>query len=133
VVSAADPPRSLISVSRLEQLLFFQVAPHLSSQGLSGLRSRTTAIQKIWQRRESKPGPLGLQPGSLYSIFACLRCLRNVFIEPLPSSDRKDIHTDTQTGEMGLSCHDINVKCHQDSLKKETQVSRQHGDRNSLL
>jgi hypothetical protein len=26
----------------------FQVAPHLSSQGLSGPRSRPTATQKIW-------------------------------------------------------------------------------------
>jgi hypothetical protein len=26
----------------------FQVAPHLSSQGLSGPRSRITATQKIW-------------------------------------------------------------------------------------
>jgi hypothetical protein len=30
VVGAADPLRSLISVSRPEPLLFFQVAPHLS-------------------------------------------------------------------------------------------------------
>jgi hypothetical protein len=48
-----------------EPLLFFQVVPHLSSQWLSGPRSRPTATQKIWQRRESKPGPLDLQPGSL--------------------------------------------------------------------
>jgi hypothetical protein len=45
VVSAADPLRSLISV---EPLLFFQVAPHLLSQGLSGPRSRPTTTQKIW-------------------------------------------------------------------------------------
>jgi hypothetical protein len=45
--------------------LSFQVALHLPSQGLSGPRSRFTATQKIWQRRESNPGPLGLQPGSL--------------------------------------------------------------------
>jgi hypothetical protein len=43
---------------------FFQVAPHLSSQGLSGPRSRPTT-KKIWQRRQSNLGPLGLQPGSL--------------------------------------------------------------------
>jgi hypothetical protein len=30
------------------KLLFFQVAPHLSSQGLSGPHSRPTATQKIW-------------------------------------------------------------------------------------
>jgi hypothetical protein len=51
--------------SRPEPLLFFQVAPHLSSQGLSGPCSRPTATQKIWQRRESNPGLLCLQPGSL--------------------------------------------------------------------
>jgi hypothetical protein len=51
--------------SRPEPLLFFLVAPHLSSQGLSGLRSRPTATQKIWQRQESNPGPLSLQLGSL--------------------------------------------------------------------
>jgi hypothetical protein len=32
----------------LSPLLFFQVAPHLSSQGLSGTRFRPTATQKIW-------------------------------------------------------------------------------------
>jgi hypothetical protein len=36
------------TVSRPESLLLFQVAPHLSSQGLSGPRSRPTATQKIW-------------------------------------------------------------------------------------
>jgi hypothetical protein len=34
--------------SRPEPLLFFQVAPHLSSQGLNGSRSRHTGTQKIW-------------------------------------------------------------------------------------
>jgi hypothetical protein len=34
--------------SRPEPLLFFQVAPHLSSQRLSGPRSRPIATQKIW-------------------------------------------------------------------------------------
>jgi hypothetical protein len=33
---------------RPEPLLFFQVAPHLLSQGLSGPRSTPTATQKIW-------------------------------------------------------------------------------------
>jgi hypothetical protein len=47
VVSAADSTRSLISVSRPEPLLFFQVAFHLSSQGLSGPRSRPTATQNL--------------------------------------------------------------------------------------
>jgi hypothetical protein len=44
---------------------FFQVAPYLSSQGLSGPRSRFTATRKIWLGRESNPGALGLQPGNL--------------------------------------------------------------------
>jgi hypothetical protein len=32
---------------------------------LSGPRSRHTICQKIWRRRESNPGPLGLQPETL--------------------------------------------------------------------
>jgi hypothetical protein len=48
-----------LSFSRPEPLLFFQVASHLSSQGLSGPCSRPTATQKIWWRWESNPGPLG--------------------------------------------------------------------------
>jgi hypothetical protein len=43
----------------------FKVAPHLSSQGLSGSRSRPTATRKTWQRWESNPGFLVLQPGTL--------------------------------------------------------------------
>jgi hypothetical protein len=34
--------------SKPEPLIFIQVAPYLSSQGLSGPRSRSTATQKIW-------------------------------------------------------------------------------------
>jgi hypothetical protein len=46
VVSVAEPLHSRWSqFSRPEQLLFFQVAPYLSSQGLP--RSRPTATQKI--------------------------------------------------------------------------------------
>jgi hypothetical protein len=55
VVSAADPLRS----ANLSFLLFFQVVPHLSSQGLGGPRSRTAATQEIWYLWESNPGPLG--------------------------------------------------------------------------
>jgi hypothetical protein len=65
VVSTEDPPGPLSQFSRPEPLLFFQVAPQLSSQGLSGPRSRPIATQRIWQRRESIPGPLDLQTGSL--------------------------------------------------------------------
>jgi hypothetical protein len=58
---------AVVNLSFLDRsrYFFFQVAPHLSSQGLSGPRSRSTATQKIWQRRESNPEPMGLQPGSL--------------------------------------------------------------------
>jgi hypothetical protein len=59
---------TVVNFSFLDQnrYFFFQVAPHLSSQGLSEPHSRSTATQKIWQHRESKnPGPLGLQPGNL--------------------------------------------------------------------
>jgi hypothetical protein len=37
-----------LKFSRLDPLLFFQVAPHLSSQGLSGPSSRPTATHIIW-------------------------------------------------------------------------------------
>jgi hypothetical protein len=43
----------------------FQVAPNLSSQGLSGPRCRPTAMQKIWEPRESNTWCRGLQPGTL--------------------------------------------------------------------
>jgi hypothetical protein len=65
VVRAADPARSIISVFWTGAAILFQAAPHLSSEGLSGPRSRPIATQKIWQHRESNPGPLGLQPASL--------------------------------------------------------------------
>jgi hypothetical protein len=42
------PYGHLSQFSRPEPLLFFQVAPHLLSQGLSGPPSRPTATQKIW-------------------------------------------------------------------------------------
>jgi hypothetical protein len=65
VVSAAE--NTIVNVSFLDRnrYFFFQVAPHLPSQGLSGPRSRLTATDKIWQRRELHPGPLCLQPGTL--------------------------------------------------------------------
>jgi hypothetical protein len=55
---------NLISLDR-SRYSYFQAAPHLSSQGLSGHRYNPTGIQKIWKRRESNPGPLSLQPGTL--------------------------------------------------------------------
>jgi hypothetical protein len=65
MVSAAEPPRPLISVFYTGAATFFQVAPRLSSQGLSGPRSRPTATQKIWWGLEKNQGPLGWQPGSV--------------------------------------------------------------------
>ena len=44
---------------------FIQVAPQLTSRGLSGPRSRPTTTQKIWQSRGSNPGPLYLQSETL--------------------------------------------------------------------
>jgi hypothetical protein len=48
VVSTAEPPRPLIfSFLDRSRYFFFQVAAHLSLQGLSGPRPRPTATQKI--------------------------------------------------------------------------------------
>jgi hypothetical protein len=59
------PYGRLSRFSRPDPLLFFQVAPHLSLQGLRGPRFRPTPTQKVWERRESNPGPLGQQPGTV--------------------------------------------------------------------
>jgi hypothetical protein len=59
---------TVVNISFLDRsryFYFFQVAPHLSSQGLSGPRSKPTATQKIWQRWEPKAGPQSLLSGSL--------------------------------------------------------------------
>jgi hypothetical protein len=42
--------RTVVNLSFLDRsrYIFSQGAPHLSSQGLSGYRSRLTATQKIW-------------------------------------------------------------------------------------
>jgi hypothetical protein len=44
---------TVVNLSFLDRsrYFFFQVAPHLSSQRLSGPRSRPNATQKIWHRR----------------------------------------------------------------------------------
>jgi hypothetical protein len=39
---------------------------------------------------------------NIASIVACIRCSANVFTEPLPSNDRGNIRTDTETDERGL-------------------------------
>jgi hypothetical protein len=44
----------------VETLLFFPVAPHLLSQGLSGPRSRHTATQKNLVAPRIEPGTSGL-------------------------------------------------------------------------
>jgi hypothetical protein len=58
---------TVVNLSFLDRsrYFFFQLAPHFSSQGLSGPRSRPTVTHKIWQRQESNSGPLDLQPGTL--------------------------------------------------------------------
>jgi hypothetical protein len=55
---------SVIRVTRICELGTI-LAVTSNRRTLSGPRSRPTATQKIWQRRESNPRPLGLQPGSL--------------------------------------------------------------------
>jgi hypothetical protein len=55
--------------SRSERLLLFQVAPHLSSQGLSGPRSRPTATQKNLVAPGIKPGTTGLAAFSLITVY----------------------------------------------------------------
>jgi hypothetical protein len=71
---AADPPQSLISVSRPEPLIFFQVAPYLFSQGLSGPHSRLTAdnrtrdlwvsSQELWPL-DHRGGPIFRYTGTI--------------------------------------------------------------------
>jgi hypothetical protein len=73
VVSAADPLRSLISAFYTpEPPLFFQVAPHLSSQGLSGPRSRPTATQKNLVAPGIEPGTAAVQTSNVTCF--CARC-----------------------------------------------------------
>jgi hypothetical protein len=49
-----------LSFSRPELLLFFQVAPHLFSQGLSGRHSRLTTTQKNLVAPGMESGTSGL-------------------------------------------------------------------------
>ena len=49
----------------LEPLLCYSSSSSIDLTRLSGPRSRRTTTQKIWQRRESNPGPLYLQPETL--------------------------------------------------------------------
>jgi hypothetical protein len=63
VVSATDPPGRILGFLDRSRYYFFQVAPQLYSRvltRLSGPRSRPTASQKIWKRRESNLEPLDL-------------------------------------------------------------------------
>jgi hypothetical protein len=47
---------TVVNLSRPEPLILFQVAPHLSSQGLSGPRPRPTATQKNAVASGIEPG-----------------------------------------------------------------------------
>jgi hypothetical protein len=63
MVSTTDPPGRILGFLDRSRYYFFLVAPQLYSRvltRLSGLRSRPTASQKIWKRREWNPGPLDL-------------------------------------------------------------------------
>jgi hypothetical protein len=60
VVSATDSPGRYSRFSRPEPLLFIPVSSSVVLTRLSGPRSRPTASQKIWKRRESNTGPLDL-------------------------------------------------------------------------
>jgi hypothetical protein len=58
-------PRSLIPVFYTGAATSFPSSSSFILTRLSGSHSRPTAFQKIWQRQESKPEPVGLQPGTL--------------------------------------------------------------------
>jgi hypothetical protein len=45
---------------------------------------------------------MGKEASYSSSIVACIYCSGNVFAKPLPSNDRLDTHTDTQTDERDL-------------------------------
>ena len=63
--SAQRIPRPLISVFWTEAATFYSSSSSIDLTRLSGPRSRPTTTQKIWQRRESNPRPLYLQPETL--------------------------------------------------------------------
>jgi hypothetical protein len=65
VVSAADPDGRNLGFLDPEPLLFHSSSSSVILTRLSGPRSRPTISQKIWQPRESNPGPLDQQPGTL--------------------------------------------------------------------
>ena len=63
--SAQRIPRPLISVFWTGAATFYSSSSSIDLTRLSGPRSRPTTTQKIWQRRESNPRPLYLQPETL--------------------------------------------------------------------
>ena len=78
--SAQRLPRPLISVFQTGAATFFY--PSSSSidlTRLSGPRSRPPTTQKIWQRRESNPGPLHLQPETLTTRPQRRSCLNKTY------------------------------------------------------
>ena len=58
-------PRPLVSVFWIGAATFYSSSSSIDLTRLSGPRSRPTTTQKIWQRRESNPRPLYLQPETL--------------------------------------------------------------------
>jgi hypothetical protein len=76
--------RPYARLSRPEPLLFLPSSSSVVLTRLSGPRSRPSTSQKIWYRRESNPGPLYLQPGTLStrpqrrSTFFCITYINSV-------------------------------------------------------
>jgi hypothetical protein len=66
VASSAQRIPTAINLDFLdpEPLLFHSSSSSVTLTRLSGHRSRPTTSQTIWQRRESNPEPLDLQPGT---------------------------------------------------------------------
>jgi hypothetical protein len=96
VVSATDPPCRILGFLDRSRYYFSQVAPQLYSRvltRLSGPRSRPTASQKIWKRRESNPGPLTTRPqrrsvtrASLFNVREAVPSLRGVNVGWIPEA-----------------------------------------------
>ena len=65
VVSATDPQAVKLCFLDRSRYFFYSSSSSIDLTRLSGPRSRPTTTQKIWQRRESNPKTLYLQPETL--------------------------------------------------------------------
>jgi hypothetical protein len=87
VVSASGPYCLQSRFYKPEPLLFHSSSSTVILTNLSGPRSALIASQKIWQRRETNPGPLGVWPGArtIRPLRRSLKCrvkLYGVFAAP---------------------------------------------------